>query len=68
MRDLAFQALGLSRLVILTAGEEEEAGSSGESEGILPALDKNLAEWLQAELMKRANIQKISMSNEQPAP
>lgn len=61
-RDLSFQLLGLSRIVILTAGHEEEKSVDGEdeSEGILPAIDKDLAEWLQAELLKRANIQKIA--------
>ena len=59
-RDLSFQMLGLSRLVILTAGEEEEKSGEDESEGILPALDKDLAEWLQAELLKRANVQKVT--------
>ncbi len=58
-RNLSFQMLGLSRLVILTAGEEEEKSGEDESEGILPAMDKDLAEWLQAELLKRANVQKV---------
>lgn len=59
-RDLAFQMFGLSRIVILTAGEEEQKPGESESEGILPALDKDLAEWLQAELLKRANVQKVT--------
>ncbi len=59
-RDFSFQMLGLSRLVILTAGESEEKTGENESEGILPALDKDLAEWLQAELLKRANVQKVA--------
>jgi uncharacterized membrane protein YdbT with pleckstrin-like domain len=60
-RDLSFLMLGLSRIVILTAGHEDEPKDeeSGESEGMLPAIDKDLAEWLQAELLKRANIQKV---------
>jgi uncharacterized membrane protein YdbT with pleckstrin-like domain len=60
-RDLSFRMMGLSRLVILTAGQEDkqEDNEDAESEGFLPALDKNLAEWLQAELLKRANVQKI---------
>jgi uncharacterized membrane protein YdbT with pleckstrin-like domain len=60
-RDLSFQMLGLSRIMILTAGHEDRAADDGDSEGILPALDKNLAEWLQAELLKRANVQKTVM-------
>jgi uncharacterized membrane protein YdbT with pleckstrin-like domain len=61
-RDLSFQMLGLSKIIILTAGHEEEKDEEGddESEGILPAIDKDLAEWLQAELLKRANVQKIT--------
>jgi uncharacterized membrane protein YdbT with pleckstrin-like domain len=58
-RDLTYQMFGLSRIVILTAGEEEEKAGEDESEGILPGLDKDLAEWLQAELLKRANVQKV---------
>ena len=58
-RYLSFQMLGLSRIVILTAGEEDTKPGPDESEGILPALDKDLAEWLQAELLKRANVQKV---------
>jgi uncharacterized membrane protein YdbT with pleckstrin-like domain len=65
-RDIAFQMLGLSRIVILTAGhEEDEKPGDDDTEGILPALDKNLAEWLQAELLKRANVQKVTEENPQ---
>jgi putative membrane protein len=59
-RDLSFQMLGLSKIVILTAGHEDASDKNDDSEGILPAIDKNLADWLQAELLKRANIQKVS--------
>ncbi len=64
-RPLSFRMMNLSRIVILTAGHEDQPGSGdnplerGESEGYLPALDKDLAEWLQAEILKRANIQKV---------
>jgi uncharacterized membrane protein YdbT with pleckstrin-like domain len=58
-RDLSFQAFGLSRLVILTAGHDDQKPADDETEGILPALDKNLAEWLQKELLERANVQKV---------
>lgn len=58
-RDVSFQLMGLSRIVILTAGHDDEKPEDDDSEGILPALDRNLAEWLQAELLKRANIQKV---------
>ena len=69
-RSLSFQMLGLSRLIILTAGHEDEKANGGdEAEGVIPAIDKNLAVWLQTELLKRADIQKtIAMDkNVQPA-
>ena len=59
-RDISFQMLGLSRIVILTAGHDDDKPGSDESEGILPALDRDLAEWMQAELLKRANVQKVT--------
>lgn len=63
-RDLSFQMMGLSRIVIITAGhEEDEKPGDDDTEGILPALDKDLAEWLQAELLKRANVQKVTEEN-----
>lgn len=62
-RDLSFQMMGLSRIVILTAGHDDEKPNDDDSEGILPALDKDLAEWLQAELLKRANVQKVTEEN-----
>jgi putative membrane protein len=67
-RDLSFQMLGLSRIIILTAGHEDEKTAAGDedSEGILPALDKDLAEWLQAELLKRTNVQKVVEEAEEP--
>ena len=61
-RDLSFQMMGLSRITILTAGQEDEkdAVADNQNEGILPAIDRDLAEWLQAELLKRANVQKVT--------
>ena len=60
-RNLSYRIWAVSRLVILTAGyEEEKKSDADESEGILPAIDKDLAEWLQAELLKRANVQKVT--------
>lgn len=59
-RSFMFQILGLSRLIILTAGHEDERSKgSDEAEGIIPAIDKTLAEWLQTELLKKADIQKV---------
>jgi putative membrane protein len=63
-RDLSFQMLGLSRIVIITAGhDEDEKPGDDDTEGILPALDKDLAEWMQAELLRRANVQKVTEEN-----
>jgi len=59
-RSLYFQMMGLSQIIILTAGQEDETPRDSESEGILPALDQDLAEWMQAELLKRANVQKVT--------
>lgn len=60
-RDLSYRMFGVSRLVILTAGQEEDRKSGeNESEGILPAVDKDLAEWLQTQLLSRANVQKVT--------
>jgi uncharacterized membrane protein YdbT with pleckstrin-like domain len=58
-RDLYFQMMGLSRILILTAGQDEETPKDGDAEGILPAIDKDLAEWFQAQLLERANVQKV---------
>jgi len=64
-RDLSFRMMGLSRIVILTAGHEDSRDSGddplerGQSEGYLPALDCDLAEWLQAQLLQRTNVQKV---------
>jgi uncharacterized membrane protein YdbT with pleckstrin-like domain len=52
---------GVARLAILTAGHEEaKEGDEDTSEGILPAIDRALAESLQTELLKRADIEKVT--------
>lgn len=58
-RDLGFQMMGLSRIVILTAGHDDDKPGDDRTEGVLPAVDKDLAGWLQSELLKRANVQKV---------
>jgi putative membrane protein len=64
-RDITFQMIGLSEIVIITAGhDEDEKPGDDDTEGILPAVDKDLAEWLQAELLKRANVQKVTEENQ----
>lgn len=63
-RPLFYQIAGTSKLIILTAGQEdtdtEKGANHAESEGIIPVVDKELALKLQAELLGRANIQKVS--------
>jgi uncharacterized membrane protein YdbT with pleckstrin-like domain len=64
---LLFQMLGLSRLIILTAGHEDEnpkgaPSETDEAEGVIPAIDQKLAEWLQTELLKRAEVQKVEQT------
>lgn len=63
-RPLLFRFFGVSRLVILTAGREA-GGKTDESEGVLPALDKDLAEKMEQELTSRANVEEI---REEPTP
>ncbi len=59
-RDLFYRILGLSRLVILTAGKEEgKEVKGGGAEGILPAIDKDAAQQIQEKLLKKADIEKV---------
>ena len=60
-RDLFDQLVGLSKIVILTAGEADQGDAADEEpRGILPAIDSGRAEELQQELLKRADIEKVS--------
>ena len=59
-RPLIYRLFGLSRLVILTAGNEDpNAPEKSETEGILPALDSVEAKQIQDELLRRSNIQEV---------
>jgi uncharacterized membrane protein YdbT with pleckstrin-like domain len=67
VRPLIFRILKVSQIVILTAGHEDlqktsddEGRERGQSEGVLPILDKDLAEWMQAQLLDHANVQKVT--------
>ena len=66
-RNIFYRLLGVSRLVILTAGtEDKEIGD--ESEGIIPAIDKHLAYKIQEQLLERANIEKtIEIGTQTPS-
>lgn len=58
--NILFRIMGLSRLIILTAGHEDiNPKDNDEAEGIIPAIDSQLALWLQTELLKRADVQKV---------
>jgi uncharacterized membrane protein YdbT with pleckstrin-like domain len=60
-RSISDRIWGVARLAILTAGHEEpKEGEEDDSEGVLPAIDRALAESLQAELLKRADIQRVT--------
>jgi uncharacterized membrane protein YdbT with pleckstrin-like domain len=59
-RTLFDQMLGVSKFIILTAGEENEKEKVDEPENILPMVDKDIALLLQAELLKRNNVQKVT--------
>jgi uncharacterized membrane protein YdbT with pleckstrin-like domain len=55
---------GVARLAILTAGHEEpKEGEGDDSEGVLPAIDRALAESLQTELLHRADIQRTTVAS-----
>jgi len=60
-QSLSDRIWGVARLAILTAGHEEpKEGEEDDSEGILPAVDRALAESLQKELLKRADVEKVT--------
>ncbi len=58
-RRLLFQLLGLSKLVIITAGHDNPKTERNEAEGILPAIDKYIAMALQDELARRSDVQRV---------
>lgn len=58
-RRLLFQILGLSKLVIITAGHDNPKTERNESEGVLPAIDKYIAAALQDELVRRSDVQRV---------
>ena len=60
-RTLIHRFFGVSRLAILTAGEDGVSDEGKDnSEGAIPLLEKAQAEDMREELLKRANIQKIT--------
>jgi uncharacterized membrane protein YdbT with pleckstrin-like domain len=59
-RTLGHQMLGLSRLIIITAGHDIPTTERNESIGVLPVIDKGIAVTLQDELLKRTDVQKVA--------
>ncbi len=60
-RTYSYQTFGLSRLVILTAGQGfGKEGEGGEANEVFSAIDADVATWLQGELLKRINVQKVT--------
>ncbi len=52
--------VGISKLTILTAGEENEEQKKGsDPEGVLPAIDRDVALFLERELLRRVNAEKV---------
>ncbi|MBX4209171.1 PH domain-containing protein [Candidatus Parcubacteria bacterium] len=62
-RKLSERMMGLSRIVIVTAAEDNPATDHNEAEGVLPAMDDVMAHQLQEELLKRADVQKVFQVN-----
>ena len=68
-QDLLGRMIGVSQLVILTAGHEDANESvSGESEGEFPVIDSGLASQLRDELLKRANTERVTIQQPTQAP
>ncbi len=52
-RDISARAFGVSTVVILTAGHDEDPGERGTSGGDMDVVDKDVAEAIQATLLAR---------------
>ena len=53
-QDIIFQMLGVSRLVVLTAGHEEGKNTKG----VIPAIDSDAAIFLKDMLLQKSDVQK----------
>lgn len=58
-RDLLYRVIGISRLVIFTSATEDP-GTGEKAEVVIPAIDKNVGYAIQEELLKRANIERVT--------
>lgn len=66
-QDILGRMIGVSQLVILTAGHEDaNEAVAGESEGEFPVIDSELASMLRDELLKRSDIERVTIA--QPTP
>ncbi len=63
-RSLFQQLTGVSKLVIVTAGADDEETQRVESKGILETVDRDIAEALQDELLRRADVQRVVTMHE----
>jgi membrane protein YdbS with pleckstrin-like domain len=59
-RNLLYRLFGLSRLIILSGGTEDQGDQNDESKNIIPAIDKNVGAYLQEELIRRANVARVA--------
>jgi uncharacterized membrane protein YdbT with pleckstrin-like domain len=66
-RVLFYRTIGLSRLVVLTAShEEQEQGEpKSEAEGILPAIDHDLAAKIKEDLLRRSSVERVVIDKNQ---
>lgn len=58
-RTLMQQMMGVSKVVIITAGTDNPATPRDESSSTMPVIDKEIAVGLQNELLRRADVQKV---------
>jgi uncharacterized membrane protein YdbT with pleckstrin-like domain len=58
-RPLLYRILGVSSLIILTAGHEDPGQKEGEAEGVFNVVDAAVAEELQKELVEMASVQMV---------
>jgi uncharacterized membrane protein YdbT with pleckstrin-like domain len=57
------QIMGVSHLVISTAGEDDPNTPDDESRAVLENIDKNVAQTLQDDLLRKADVQRVVTAN-----
>ncbi len=58
-RSLYQQLAGVSRLDIVTAGEDDASTAENEARAVLDGVDKDVALTLQEDLLRRADVQRV---------